>query len=83
MIHILIPAVRKQRQEGLRVAGQPGLQREFQDSQGYTEKCCLKKKKEEEKKKKGKQEGTKEGRKGRERERKRKLLIHGIGWDVA
>jgi hypothetical protein len=24
------------------VRGQPGLQREFQDSQGYTEKPCLK-----------------------------------------
>ena len=27
------------------VRGQPGLQREFQDSQGYTEKPCLRKKK--------------------------------------
>ena len=27
------------------VQGQPGLQSEFQDSQGYTEKPCLKKKK--------------------------------------
>jgi hypothetical protein len=26
------------------VRGQPGLQSEFQDSQGYTEKPCLKKK---------------------------------------
>jgi hypothetical protein len=25
------------------VRGQPGLQSEFQDSQGYTEKLCLKK----------------------------------------
>jgi hypothetical protein len=25
------------------VQGQPGLQREFQDSQGYTEKPCLEK----------------------------------------
>jgi hypothetical protein len=27
----------------LEVQGQPGLQREFQDSQGYTEKPCLEK----------------------------------------
>jgi hypothetical protein len=31
--------------------GQPGLQREFQDSQGYTEKACLGKKKKKKKKK--------------------------------
>jgi hypothetical protein len=34
--------------------GQPGLQREFQDSQGYTEKPCLKKTKKQNKKKKTK-----------------------------
>jgi hypothetical protein len=28
----------------LRVQGQPGLHKEFQDSQGYTEKPCLEKK---------------------------------------
>jgi hypothetical protein len=33
----LIPALGRQRQ-----ASQPGLQSEFQDSQGYTEKPCLK-----------------------------------------
>jgi hypothetical protein len=32
-----------QRQEDLWVRGQPGLQSEFQDSQGYTEKPCLEK----------------------------------------
>jgi hypothetical protein len=36
------------------VLGQPGLQSEFQDNQGYTEKPCLEKKKQKiEKKKKG------------------------------
>jgi hypothetical protein len=39
----LIPAVRKQRQADFGVRDQPGLQSEFQDSQGYTEKPCLKK----------------------------------------
>jgi hypothetical protein len=34
-----------------RVRGQPGLQREFQDSQGYTEKPCLEKTKKKKKKK--------------------------------
>jgi hypothetical protein len=39
----LIPALKRQRQVDFRVQGQPGLQSEFQDSQGYTEKPCLKK----------------------------------------
>jgi hypothetical protein len=38
---ILILAPRKQRQADLWVKGQPRLQTEFQDSQGYTEKSCL------------------------------------------
>jgi hypothetical protein len=33
------------------VQGQPGLQSEFQDSQGYTEKPCLKKQKQKQKQK--------------------------------
>jgi hypothetical protein len=41
----LIPALGRQRQVDFWVRGQPGLQSEFQDSQGYTEKPCLKKKK--------------------------------------
>jgi hypothetical protein len=41
----LIPALGRQRQVNFWVRGQPGLQSEFQDSQGYTEKPCLKKKK--------------------------------------
>jgi hypothetical protein len=41
----LIPALGRQRQEDFWVRGQPGLQSEFQDSQGYAEKPCLKKKK--------------------------------------
>jgi hypothetical protein len=39
----LIPALGRQRQEDFWVWGQPGLQSEFQDSQGYTEKPCLEK----------------------------------------
>jgi hypothetical protein len=38
----LIPALGRQRQADW-VPGQPGLQSEFQDSQGYTEKPCLEK----------------------------------------
>jgi hypothetical protein len=38
----LIPALGRQRQADFCVQGQPGLQSEFQDSQGYTEKPCLK-----------------------------------------
>jgi hypothetical protein len=41
----LIPAFWRQRQEDFLIQGQPGLQSEFQDSQGYTEKPCLKKQK--------------------------------------
>jgi hypothetical protein len=39
----LIPALERQRQADFWVQGQPGLQSEFQDSQGYTEKPCLEK----------------------------------------
>jgi hypothetical protein len=39
----LIPAFGRQRQVDFWVRGQPGLQSEFQDIQGYTEKPCLKK----------------------------------------
>jgi hypothetical protein len=39
----LIPALGKQRQADFWVWGQPGLQSEFQDSQGYTEEPCLQK----------------------------------------
>jgi hypothetical protein len=39
----LIPALGRQRQADLWDRGQPGLQSEFQDSQGYTEKPCLEK----------------------------------------
>jgi hypothetical protein len=41
----LIPALGRQRQADFWVQDQPGLQSEFQDSQGYTEKPCLGKKK--------------------------------------
>jgi hypothetical protein len=40
----LIPALRRQRQADFWVRGLPDLQSEFQDSQGYTEKPCLKNK---------------------------------------
>jgi hypothetical protein len=39
----LIPALGRQRQVDFWVQGQPGLQSEFQDSQGYTERPCLEK----------------------------------------
>jgi hypothetical protein len=38
----LIEAFKKQSQADLCVWGQPGLQSEFHNSQGYTEKFCLK-----------------------------------------
>jgi hypothetical protein len=39
----VIPALGRQRQVTFWVQGQPGLQSEFHDSQGYTEKPCLEK----------------------------------------
>jgi hypothetical protein len=48
----LIPALGRQRQVDFWVRGQPGLQSEFQDSQGCTEKPCLEKPKRKKKKKK-------------------------------
>jgi hypothetical protein len=49
----LIPALGRQRQVDFCVRGHPGIQSEFQDSQGYKEKPCLKnqKKKKKERKK--------------------------------
>ena len=41
----LIPALGRQRQADFWVLGQPGLQSELQDCQGYTEKPCLEKQK--------------------------------------
>jgi hypothetical protein len=51
----LIPALGRQRQADFWVRGQLGLQSEFQDSQGYTEKPCLKKPNKGKKKKKKKE----------------------------
>jgi hypothetical protein len=48
----LIPALGRERQANFWVRGQPGLQSEFQDSQDYTEKSCLKKPNQKRKKKK-------------------------------
>ena len=39
----LIPVLGRQRQVDFWVRGQPGLNSEFQDSQGYTEKPCVEK----------------------------------------
>ena len=56
----LIPVLGRQRQVDFWVQGQPGLQSEFQDSQGYTEKPCLKTKQEEEKEEEEKEEEEEE-----------------------
>jgi hypothetical protein len=40
---LLISALGRQRQVDFLVQGQPGLQNDFQDSQGYIEKPCLEK----------------------------------------
>jgi hypothetical protein len=55
----LIPALGRQRQADFWVRGQPSLQSEFQDSQGYTEKPCLEKPKPKPKNKNKKQTNKK------------------------
>jgi hypothetical protein len=49
--HAFNPVLGRQRQADFWVWGQPGLQSEFQDSEGYTEKPCLEKKKKKKRKK--------------------------------
>jgi hypothetical protein len=44
MAHAFNPSTREAEAADFWVLGQPGLQSEFQDSQGYTEKPCLKNK---------------------------------------
>jgi hypothetical protein len=46
----LTPALGRQRQTDFWVWGQPGLQSEFQDSQGCTEKPCVEKQKQQQQK---------------------------------
>jgi hypothetical protein len=55
----LIPALGRQRQVDFWVRGHPGLQSEFQDSQGYTEKPCLEKQKTKQNKQKKKEKERK------------------------
>jgi hypothetical protein len=62
----LIPALRRQRQADLWVRGQPGLHSEFQDSQGYTEKPCLKK---------NKKQTNKQKKKGKERKKMQSVSL--------
>jgi hypothetical protein len=59
----LIPALGMQRQADLWVQDQPGLQIEFQDSHGYTEKPCLEKRKEKKRKEKKRKEKKRKGKK--------------------
>jgi hypothetical protein len=65
----LIPAPWRQRQVDFWVRDQPGLQSEFQDSQGYTEKSCLEKKQNKTKQKQNKtNKQTKKKEKGHSQE---------------
>jgi hypothetical protein len=52
VVHAFNPSTRGQRQADFWVRGQPGLQSELQDSQGYTEKPCLEKQQQQQKKQK-------------------------------
>ena len=59
----LIPALWRQRQADFWVQGQPGVQSEVQDSQGYTEKPCLEKKQKNKTKKKKQNQKNKKKKK--------------------
>jgi hypothetical protein len=79
----LIPALGRQRQMDFWVRGQPGLQSEFQDSQGYTKKPCLEKKRKEKKRKEKKRkekERREKKRKEKERREKRKEKKEKVRW---
>jgi hypothetical protein len=64
----LIPELRRQRQADFRVRGQPCLQSEFQNNQGYTEKPCLKQNKT--KQNKTKQNKTKQNKQNKPTKKK-------------
>ena len=68
----LISALGRQRQADFWVWGQSVLQSEFQDSQGYTEKPCLKKWKKKRKEKKKKERKKKEKKRKRKKKRKKR-----------
>ena len=55
---------------------QPGLQSEFQDSQGYTEKPCLEKKKKKRRRRRRRRKRRRRGRKEERKEKKRKNFTH-------
>lgn len=72
----MVPTLEGQRQEYLCVQGQPGLHKEFQDSQSYIVRLCLKEEEEgeerEEEEKEEEKEGKKEGKKRRDETRQDK-----------
>jgi hypothetical protein len=68
----LIPALGRQRQADFRVRGQPGLQSEFQDSQGYTDKPCLEKPNQTKQNKKTKQTNKKKNKKKKRKKKEKK-----------
>ena len=67
----LIPALGRQSQADFWVRGQTGLQSEFQNSQGYAEKPCLKKNKKQ-KQEKRRERREEKGKKRKEKKRKEK-----------
>jgi hypothetical protein len=71
----LIPALGRQRQADFWVPGQPGLQSEFQASQGNTEKPCLEK----QRRKKEKEKPTTTTTKKKKEEKKIQTRAHVSG----
>jgi hypothetical protein len=71
VVHAFNPSTWEAEAGGFLSSGQPGLQSEFQDSQGNTEEPCLKKNKNKKQKNKKKQK-TKKKKKEKEKRKKRK-----------
>ena len=60
VVHAFNPSTWEAEAVDFWVRGQPGLQSEFQDSKGYTEKTCLEKNKQKQKQKTKKQKKKRE-----------------------
>jgi hypothetical protein len=76
--HAFSPSTREAEAGGFLSSRPAWSTSEFQDSQGYTEKPCLKKKKRKEKKRKEKKRKEKKRKEKKRKEKKRKEL--GGGW---
>jgi hypothetical protein len=73
--HAFNPSTREAEAGGFLSRGQSGLQSEFQDNQGYTEKPCLETKQNKTKQNKTKQNKTKQNKSFRKRKKLEPLRV--------